>query len=91
MSPLDAADFTQQCRDALESEYVSNHLHQWIDLIFGYQQQGQPAEDANNGMWVGLWVGIWLASGRLIMRHITSFTAREKVYVVAKMSTQHIT
>lgn len=44
----DAADFTKQCRDALESEYVSNHLHHWIDLIFGYKQQGQLAEEADN-------------------------------------------
>lgn len=44
----DAADFTKQCRDALECDYVSNHLNSWIDLIFGYKQQGQPAEEADN-------------------------------------------
>ena len=27
---------------------MSAHLHEWIDLIFGYKQQGQSAVDAVN-------------------------------------------
>ena len=40
--------FIRLHRAALESEYVSAHLHHWIDLIFGFQQQGEKAVDALN-------------------------------------------
>ena len=39
---------TWKHRAALESDQVSSHLHEWVDLIFGYKQRGQAAVDANN-------------------------------------------
>lgn len=33
-------EFIRLHRMALESEFVSCQLHQWIDLIFGYKQRG---------------------------------------------------
>jgi len=41
-------EFILKHKQALESDYVSEHLHEWIDLIFGYKQQGKPAEEALN-------------------------------------------
>jgi hypothetical protein len=41
-------EFIRIHREALESDYVSEHLHEWIDLIFGYKQQGDKALEANN-------------------------------------------
>ncbi|KAH0903489.1 hypothetical protein HID58_042992 [Brassica napus] len=40
--------FIARNREALESEYVSSHLHEWIDLIFGHKQRGKPAVEAAN-------------------------------------------
>jgi hypothetical protein len=34
--------------DALESDHVSQRLHEWIDLIWGIRQSGQPARDRFN-------------------------------------------
>ena len=42
------SEFIAIHREALESKYVSEHLGQWIDLIFGYKQQGEEAVKAYN-------------------------------------------
>ncbi|XP_010735894.3 WD repeat- and FYVE domain-containing protein 4 isoform X3 [Larimichthys crocea] len=44
----DTQEFIRVHREALESDYVSSHLHLWIDLIFGYRQQGPAAIESVN-------------------------------------------
>ena len=41
-------EFVRINRQALESEFVSCQMHQWIDLIFGYKQRGPEAVRATN-------------------------------------------
>jgi hypothetical protein len=43
-----AHEFIEIHRQALESPFVSSHLHEWINLIFGYKQTGPAAVEAKN-------------------------------------------
>ncbi|XHG00027.1 hypothetical protein AWENTII_003499 [Aspergillus wentii] len=40
--------FIAKQREALESPYVTNNLHHWIDLVFGSKQKGEAAIEAVN-------------------------------------------
>lgn len=66
--------FCEVMRHALESDYVSDTLHSWIDLIFGELQRGDRAIDAENtftptalGAEVGL-SGLKLQSQSVLIR-----------------------
>lgn len=43
-----ADEFIRVHRAALESDYVTEHLNEWIDLVFGYKQRGKAAVAAGN-------------------------------------------
>ena len=52
-------EFVYMHRKALESDYVSSHIHMWIDLIWGYKQNGKAAIDANNVYMKEMYPNIW--------------------------------
>ncbi|OHS97641.1 hypothetical protein TRFO_09350 [Tritrichomonas foetus] len=47
-------------RKAIESEYVSKHLDEWIDLMWGYKQRGEEALKANNIFRSEMYSDIWV-------------------------------
>ena len=47
-SKFDPRFFVLMLRKILEGDYVSQNIHNWIDLIFGKKQRGKPAIDAVN-------------------------------------------
>ena len=40
--------FSKMNKKALESQFVSQHINDWIDLIFGYKRSGNEAEKSYN-------------------------------------------
>ncbi|XP_028324426.1 WD repeat- and FYVE domain-containing protein 4 isoform X3 [Gouania willdenowi] len=44
----DPQEFIRVHREALESDHVSSTIHLWIDLIFGFRQQGPAAVECVN-------------------------------------------
>ena len=47
-SKNNASNFVVKLRRYLESNYITNNINKWIDLIFGVIQRGEKAEENNN-------------------------------------------
>ena len=62
-------DFIHKHMQALESEHVSAHLHEWIDLIFGYKQKGPAAVEALNVFYYCTYEGRWKLLSAQSCRH----------------------
>lgn len=69
-----AREFIRKHREALESDFVSENLHHWIDLIFGYKQRGKVGINTNthydpyfrpdfNSPFTSPFLGVLLAGG----------------------------
>ncbi|KAJ1610519.1 neutral sphingomyelinase activation associated factor-like BEACH domain-containing protein [Cryptosporidium canis] len=46
--PSQTEMFLRSMRYALEGKVVSQHIHEWIDLIFGFKQRGAQAYSSDN-------------------------------------------
>jgi hypothetical protein len=54
-----AVDFIYKHREALESPYVTAHLNDWIDLIWGWRQEGDPLNEFHPFMYESIWNDEW--------------------------------
>ena len=52
-------DFIYLHRKALESDFVSNNIHNWFDLIWGYKQNGEESKKSFNTFSSELYESIW--------------------------------
>ncbi|EAY23124.1 Beige/BEACH domain containing protein [Trichomonas vaginalis G3] len=52
-------EFVYKNRKALESDFVSKNLNNWIDLVFGYKQKGEESRKCDNTFSPYLYDDIW--------------------------------
>lgn len=52
-------DFVYKNRKAMESDYVSSQINNYIDLVWGYKQKGREADKADNTYPPDLYEDVW--------------------------------
>jgi hypothetical protein len=55
----DTLEFVYLHRKALESEFVRQRIHTWIDLVWGFRQTGAAAVEADNVFYPLLYETVW--------------------------------
>uniref|UniRef100_A0A6G3MFB2 WD repeat and FYVE domain-containing protein 3 (Trinotate prediction) n=1 Tax=Henneguya salminicola TaxID=69463 RepID=A0A6G3MFB2_HENSL len=69
----DPKEFIRLNRAALESEYVSSNINNWIDLIFGYKQTGKNAIKSNNVF------HSWFYKGSVNLQNVSDTTIKKSI------------
>jgi len=82
-------DFVYHHRKALESRYVSESLHNWIDLIWGFKQIGDNAISSDNVYDPMLYESIW--SDESSMTNIRQKQIKTVLLEVGQIPTQLFT
>ncbi|OHT08042.1 hypothetical protein TRFO_23575 [Tritrichomonas foetus] len=77
---LDAFTFVYSHRKLLESDYVSQNLHKWIDLIWGVKQKGELAKKYHNFMHPFILENVWESEASVLVKADDQVLSMMRIY-----------